>query len=155
MAARHLGPQLGRTVMLAPPNGGSELATRLGRFALIAAIYGPAGAQLGTAADRHIGWGAGLADCLAWPADRPVLVIAGTRSLDPLGWALMPKPNDGKVSVASTRLPGAAHLVIPATHTFIMRHPDAVRATVGFLVEREQVETWRLSSARYAPATPA
>ena len=78
LAVRHLGPQLGRTVMLAPPNGGSELATRLGRFALFGALYGPAGAQLGPAADRHIGWGAGLADCLAWPADRPVLVIAGT-----------------------------------------------------------------------------
>ena len=62
--------------------------------------------------------------------------VSGTRSLDPLGWALLRKPNDGKVSVASTRLAGSAHLVIPATNTFIMRHPAAVEAMVAFLVAK-------------------
>ena len=129
LVAHHDGfapPRLGCTVQLAPPNGGSEIADLLAPRAAYRWFYGPAGAQLGTA-----GWGTAP---VAWPPGRPLAIIAGTRSLDPLGWLMLPKPNDGRVSVARTRVPGAAvHLVLPATHTFIMRHPAAIRATLAFL----------------------
>lgn len=65
-------------------------------------------------------------------------IIAGTRSTNLLSSALvLGEPNDGKVTVSSTRLDGMAdHLALPATHTFMMRHPAVVAATILFLRER-------------------
>ncbi len=127
LVARHRPERLGRVVMLAPPNGGSEIADLLGDTRAYQAVFGPAGAQLRTRRD------AATLDLLR-PLDWQLGIVAGTRSLDLAGWLYLPKPNDGKVTVASTRLDGMAdHIAVPATHTFIMRHPAAIRATLDFL----------------------
>lgn len=123
--ARHRPPNLGRVVLLGSPSGGSELADRLVGFAPYASLFGPAGAELTT---NHA-----ARDTLIGPVDYPLGIIAGTRSLDPLGWALLPKPNDGKVTVARTRVAGAAHLTLPVTHTLMMRAPAVIAATSRFL----------------------
>ena len=84
-------PNLGRVVMLAPPNHGSEWVDWLGDsfgFAL-----GPTGSQLGTAPDS-------LPNRLPKP-DYPLGVIAGTRSLNPFGSWILPGASDGTVSVSS------------------------------------------------------
>ena len=121
--------RLGRTVLLAPPNNGREIADALAGLRLYRRLYGPAGGQLGTRRDAATAAMYGSA-----PVGMEVGVIAGTRSLDPIGWLFLPKPNDGKVSLASTRLDGAAdHLVLPATHTFIASNPAVIRATQRFL----------------------
>ncbi len=66
--------------------------------------------------------------------DYPVGIIAGRRAIDPLSWMLLPKPNDGKVAVAHTRVSGMAdHLILPVDHTFMIRDPTVLRAALRFI----------------------
>jgi pimeloyl-ACP methyl ester carboxylesterase len=125
--ARFRPRRLGRVVMLAPPNQGSEIADLLERTWLYRTVYGPAGAQLGTRrADA-------LAEALG-PVDYPVGIIAGDRSIDPLCWVLIPGPNDGKVGVARTRLEGSAdHVTLHTTHPTILLNREAIAETLTFL----------------------
>lgn len=127
MLARRRPKQLGRVVMLCPPNQGSELADLLARVPLYRRLLGPAAAQLVTRRD------AALADLLR-PADYPVGVIAGTRSLYPVASLLLPRPNDGRVSVATTKLDGMVdHLSLPLPHMAMMLSRRVAGATLCFL----------------------
>ncbi len=119
--------RLGRVVMLGTPNGGSEIADRLKNFFPYRAFFGPAGQQLGTERDA--------ATAAMFPAvDYPVGIIAGNRSIDPVASVLLPKPHDGRVSVQNTKLDGMAdHVVVSASHPFLMRHDAAIAQTIAFL----------------------
>ncbi len=124
--ATHRPPALGRVVMLGPPNQGSEVVDRLGDWRLFAAINGPAGRQLGTGADS--------VPNRPGPANYPVGVIAGRHSINWINSLLLPGPDDGKVTVARTRVTGmAGHLVLPCSHPFLPRDRTAVRQTAYFL----------------------
>ncbi len=105
---------ISRIVMLAPPNRGASLASALDKGGVVRGIMGPSYAQIAE----------GFAETLPVP-DVPFAIFAG----DAPG-----VPGDGLLSVAETRLEGAAeHHVVPAIHTFIMNHPDVIRGTIAFL----------------------
>jgi pimeloyl-ACP methyl ester carboxylesterase len=125
--ARHRPKQLGRVVMLGTPNSGSEIADRLKNIGVYRAFFGPAGQQLGTQRDAAI-------EALFPPVDYPVGIIAGNRSIDPVAGTILPKPHDGRVSIANTKLEGMAdHVVVAAAHPWLLRNSVAVAQTIAFL----------------------
>ena len=124
--ARHSIPNLGRVVMLAPPNQGSEVVDKLGGWSLFKWINGFAGNQLGTDSNS-------LPNRLG-PAHFPLGIIAGDRSINWINSLLIPGPDDGKVSLERAKLAGMSDfLVIHAAHPFIMRNREAIRQTIHFL----------------------
>ena len=116
---------LGRTVMLGPPNHGSELVDLFGDLWLFEFLTGPAGLQLGREVES-------LPNLLG-PAEFEVGVIAGNRSAVPVP-GIFRGPNDGLVAVDSTYLDGMAdHIVLPVTHTFMMNNPVVIAQVLNFL----------------------
>lgn len=122
---------LGRVVMLGPPNTGSEFADILTDHKILgpayAKIFGPAAPQLTT---RYALGGTDIT--------YPVGVIAGTRSINPLALWALPKArvgaHDGIVPVERTKLAGMRdHITVPTTHTFMMFSPAVMRQVLHFL----------------------
>jgi pimeloyl-ACP methyl ester carboxylesterase len=127
LLARGLPANLGRVVMLGTPNGGSEWADLCVRLRLERAFLGAARPFLVTARAREH-------EALLGPVTYPIGIIAGDT---PLGRAippLLPRPNDGTVSVASTRLAGMSdHIVLPVTHAVMPINRAVGRQVEAFL----------------------
>ncbi|MEM8599359.1 MAG: alpha/beta fold hydrolase [Bacteroidota bacterium] len=124
-----LPDNLGRVVMLAPPNQGSEVAEALKGWWLFQRLNGPAGVALGTTNTTR-----DSAPLALGPVPFETGVIAGTRSLDPWFALLFDGPHDGKVAVARARVEGMADFrTVAASHPFVMRHPDVIQEVLFFL----------------------
>jgi hypothetical protein len=128
---RGIPPHLGRVVMLAPPNAGSEVPDRLATFPPFRWFTGVNGPRLGVGPDslpRTLG---------PWPASAPELgVIAGNRSLNPLFSSWLTGANDGKVTVTSTHLAGEKdHLVLPYSHTWLGWRQETIAQVVAFVAK--------------------
>ena len=126
--SRHRPEKLGRVVMLAPPNKGSEVVDQLRDWQVFEWLNGPAGRELGTdeeSVPKQLG-----------PVDFPLGVIAGDRSINWINSAMLSGPDDGKVTVEATRVDGMSdHLVMHVTHPYIMRDAGVIAQTLAFLKE--------------------
>nr|WP_310523793.1 alpha/beta fold hydrolase [Polymorphobacter sp.] len=124
----HRPESLGRVVMLAPPNAGSNLADALHDLGLASIILGPATPHLRTrrtpAEERQLG-----------PITYPLGIIAGNRTLDPIFPKLfLPGPNDGKVAVAATKIAGMAdHITLPVQHTLMVGDKRVIDQALSFI----------------------
>ena len=125
--ARQKPKHLGKVVMLGPPNTGSEFADWLTETKVLAhifkTVFGPAGQQLTTKYPHIDG-----------DITYPLGVIAGNMSINPLApWILMGE-HDGIVPVERTKIDGMTdHIVMSATHSFMMFNPDVMGQALYFL----------------------
>lgn len=123
----HRVRHLGRIVMLAPPNHGSQLADLLRHNLIFQIIAGPAGQELTT--DQS-----SIPNVLNQSVEYPVGVIAGNFSFNPLMKIIFHGDNDGKVAVSSTRLTGMKDfIVLPVSHTFMTRNRLVIQEVRHFL----------------------
>lgn len=119
-------PELGRVVMLAPPNQGSKVVDEFSEYPGYGLINGPAGYQLGTD-ENSIPLKLG-------PADFEVGIIAGDRTFNPILSTAFMEPNDGKVAVEATKLEGMKDfLLVHHSHPFIMTSREVIGQVVHFL----------------------
>lgn len=118
--------EIGRVVMLSPPNQGSEVVDTLGDTAWFEAVMGPTGQDLGTEGDS-------LPNRLG-PVTFELGVITGSESVEPhLSW-IIPGEDDGKVAVERAKVEGMQDfLVVPASHPFIMTDETVADQVVTFL----------------------
>ncbi len=117
---------LGRVVMLGPPNQGSVAADELQDVPGFDWLNGPAGRQLGKGEDS--------VPLQLGPADFELGIIAGNRTIDPLTSAVLENPDDGRVSVDDTRLDGMSDfVVVEHSHAFMMRMREPIELTIRFL----------------------
>lgn len=119
--------KLGRVVMLAPPNRGSEVADTIHKLPLYKWYYGPAGEELTTEAQSKNG-----SDIYY-----DLGIVAGTKEWPYIVAAfVVPGKSDGRVSVEKTKLEGMKdHITVNGTHTFIMDRPDVHDQILYFLKE--------------------
>lgn len=123
---KHKPKNLGRVVLLGTPNRGSEVADFMDDFGAYKKYYGPGAHELTT--DHNY-------DKLLGKVDYPLGSIAGDRSIDPISSLLIiDGRDDGKVSIESTKVRGMAdHIILHATHTFMMSNSEAIRQARYFI----------------------
>jgi triacylglycerol lipase len=119
---------LGRVVMLGPPNHGSVAADRVMRNWLLRKFFGPNLPRLGTSETS-------IVRSLP-PADFEVGIIAGNARINPLFDRALAAAHDGVVTVDSARLAGMRDfLVVPYSHTYMLWRTAVIRQTRTFLRE--------------------
>ena len=122
----HALPEAGRFVMLGTPNRGSEITDRYRDEWWYRISTGPAGQEIGTGPDS-------LPNRLG-PPPMETGVIAGTRAANREYTKWLGGPNDGKVSLWSTQMPGLADFVtVDNSHYFLPRSAAALRQVRAFL----------------------
>lgn len=117
---------LGRVVMLAPPNQGSAVVDNMKNVPGFKWLNGPAGLQLGTDANSiPLSLGA-----VTYEAG----IIAGTSTINFILSQFLENPDDGKVSVESTKVKGMTdHLEVDVSHPFIMKDDEVIRQALYFI----------------------
>ncbi len=124
--SRNKMTDLGRVVMLGPPNKGSEIVDALGQLKIFEWINGAAGKNLGTensSIPNQLG-----------PVNFPLGIIAGDRSINWINSSMISGKDDGKVSIENTKIDGMTdHNILHVTHPYLMKNREAIRQTIAFL----------------------
>jgi triacylglycerol lipase len=119
---------LGRTVMLSPPNRGSSAADFYRDVSLVKYILGPALGQIGTGKDsliRTLG-----------PLNFEAGIITGSSTIDPFTSALIPGEDDGRVAIEEAKAENMKDfMVVKRSHAFIMDSPEVLNQTGAFLTK--------------------
>jgi triacylglycerol lipase len=119
---------LGRVVMIGPPNHGSTAADQAKENELLRKFLGGNLVRLGTGEDaivRTLG-----------PADFEVGIIAGELPVNPVFGRVLAGKNDGAVTLESARLEGMSDfLVVPYSHTLMLWRSEVVDQVRTFLRE--------------------
>ncbi len=119
---------LGKVIMLAPPNKGSELADYLKKIEIVNWIMGPALSELGT-------------DSSSMPlnisdSEYNAHIIAGNKSSNFLFSNIIPGDDDGKVAVENTKFKNMkSFLLVSENHTYIMGSEEVKGSIKNFLEE--------------------
>lgn len=117
---------MGKLVMIAPPNGGTKLADIANRLFLFRWMCGSPLKQLGTD---------GLPTKIG-AVHYPTGIIAGRLPLSAflIGGALIARPNDGTLPVESTKVEGMQDFItVPCSHSLIIYSKTTARQTVNFI----------------------
>jgi pimeloyl-ACP methyl ester carboxylesterase len=117
---------LGKVVMLGPPNKGADLVDYLDFIPGFKFLSGPTGAKLGTDKDSIPN--------LLGPVNFNLGVIAGNTNINPLKYLFNRGLSDSVVSVENTRIEGMnAHIVLPVTHQLMMRNDEVIDHAIHYL----------------------
>jgi hypothetical protein len=118
--------RVSRIVMLAPPNHGYSTADWLSDNSVFKTVFGESGRQLG------VNWG-DLEKRLAIPECEFGIIAGGWNN--PVGLnPFLPGDDDGRITVANTRLPGATDFrIVAQIHEFMAHDPRVLDYTLNFL----------------------
>lgn len=117
---------IGRVVMLSPPNQGSEVIDKIGGQQAVKKVNGPAGNQLSTDPDGFI--------AQLGPVNFELGVLTGDRSINWINSCIIPGKDDGKVSIESAKVEGMSdYKVLHATHPMIMKKASVIMEVLLFL----------------------
>ena len=126
LASSNVKINIGRVVMLAPPNGGSEFSDIFKKNTFLNNLASPAAKELSTLPNR-------LPRSLG-PASFELGIIAGDRKDNPLASKIIVGKSDGRVSIENTKLTGMADfLLLPVTHSFMMKNERVANEAIHFL----------------------
>lgn len=119
--------RVSRIVMLAPPNHGSSTADWLSDNSVFKTVFGESGRQLG------LDW-SDLEKRLTIPECEFGIIAGGWNN--PVGLnPFLPGDDDGRITVANTRLPGATDFrIVPQVHEFMAHDPHVLDYTQNFLL---------------------
>jgi len=119
---------LGRVVMIGPPNHGSTAADEAKQYTLLGEFLGENLARLGTGENS-------IASTLG-PADFDLGIIAGEVAINPLFGNVLEGKNDGAVTVESAKLEGMRDfIVVPYSHTVMLWRDEVIAQAIAFLRE--------------------
>lgn len=119
---------LGRVVMVGPPNQGSAAADVAKENALLKKFLGGNLVRLGTGEDAIVK--------TLGPADFDVGIIAGEVAVNPVFGKALGGKNDGAVTIESAKLDGMKDfIVVPYSHTLMLWRTEVVNQVRAFLHE--------------------
>ena len=125
-AKRDAAFPLGRAVLLAPPNQGSQIIDELRQWGWVRWLLGPVSAELGTDA-------ASTPNSLG-PLPPDTGIIMGSKDTLPVFRHLLGPESDGVVTIASSHAEGESDFVLlPTNHATIILQPAVFRAVHRFL----------------------